>query len=51
LVEEIEKNIDPDIERVHIEQAKKRRDEIKTGKIKPIQGDDALNKIKSMVKL
>ena len=38
LVESIVTNIDPDVERLHITEAKKRRDEIRQGKVKPIRG-------------
>ncbi len=47
LVESIE--IDSNIEAAHIKEVKKRRDEIRSGKVRGIPGDEALARVRNLV--
>lgn len=51
LIEYLETNIDNDLERMHLDMAKKRRDEIRSGQIQPIDGDEALARVRRIVKI
>ncbi len=44
LVEYLETNMNPSLERTHIKIVKRRRDEIRKGLVKPIEGETALNR-------
>lgn len=50
LVASIEANIDPDLEKLHIRQAIRRRDEIRQGKVQPIPGKEGMAKVRAMAK-
>lgn len=50
LVEYLETNIDRDLEHLHIETAKRRRDEIRSGRVQPIEGKEALTHVRRIVK-
>jgi len=50
LVASIEANIDPDLEKLHIHQAIRRRDEIRQGEVQPIPGKEGMAKVKAMAK-
>ncbi|MFH1562647.1 MAG: addiction module protein [Nitrospirota bacterium] len=50
LVASIESNIDAHLERLHITYAKRRRDEIRYGKVQSIPGEEALAKVKGIIK-
>jgi hypothetical protein len=49
LVESIVTNVDPRVERLHVMEVKKRRDEIRQGKVKPVPGEKALAEVRAMV--
>jgi hypothetical protein len=49
LVEYLGTHIDLDIERIHIDIAKRRRDEIRSGLVQPIDGEEALAHVRRMV--
>jgi len=48
LVASIEANIDPDLEKLHIRQAIRRRDEIRQGKVQPIPGEEGIAKVRAI---
>jgi hypothetical protein len=41
IVEYLETHVDPDLERVHLDTVRRRRDEMKKGQVEPIDGQDA----------
>ena len=49
LVLSIEANVDPDVERSHIQEALRRRDEVRSGAVQPIPGHDALKQVRSAI--
>ena len=49
LVASIEEKIDPQVTKIHLAEVKKRRDEIRTGKVKPISGEEGLAKVRSII--
>lgn len=49
IVEYLESNVDPSLERLHIETVKRRRDEIRQGNIQPVNGKDALAKARRIL--
>lgn len=51
LVEYLETNIDHDLERLHLDTAKRRRDEVRSGQIQPIEGEEALAHVRRIVKI
>ena len=50
IVEYLETHIDPELERMHLDTAKRRRDDIRAGRVKPIDGDAALAKARKLAK-
>ena len=42
LVEYLATPVDPDLERVHLDTVKRRKEEVSSGEVKPIKGKDAL---------
>ena len=50
LVEYLATHPDGDLERLHLDTAKRRRDELRTGKVQPIDGDEALARVRRSVK-
>jgi hypothetical protein len=42
LIEYFATHIDPDLERVHLDTVKRRKEELRAGEVKPIKGKDAL---------
>jgi putative addiction module component (TIGR02574 family) len=46
LVESLE---DETIEKLWIKEAKRRRDEIRSGRVKPISGDEALKQVRKLI--
>jgi len=50
LVASIEEKIDTQITEIHLEEVNKRRDEIRSGRVKPINGEDGLAKVRAIVK-
>ncbi len=51
LVEKLMENIDidRDTETLQIREAKKRRDEIRSGRVQPVPGEEALKKVRDMI--
>lgn len=41
IIEFLETNVDPDLERLHLDTVKRRRDEMRGGQVMPIDGQDA----------
>jgi hypothetical protein len=50
LVEYLETHTDHDLERLHLDIAKRRRDEIRSGQVQPIDGDHALAHVRRLIK-
>lgn len=50
LVEYLEIHIDRDLERIHLDTAKRRRDEVRAGQVQPIDGEEALARVRRIVK-
>lgn len=51
LIEYLESHIDSDLERIHMDIAKRRRDEIRSGQVQPIDGEEALARVRRRVKI
>ena len=49
LIESLEFDIDPQIQTVWLDEAKKRRGEILSGAVQPIEGDDALAQVRRLL--
>ena len=49
LVLSIEANVDPDIEHAHVQEAIRRRDEVRSGTVQPVPGDKALKQVRSTI--
>ena len=49
LIEYVESHIDGNLEQIHLDTAKRRRDEIRRGQIQPIDGEEALARVRRMV--
>ncbi len=49
LVASIEEEVDPQVTKIHLAEVKKRRDEIRSGRVKPINGEDGLAKVRAIV--
>jgi len=49
LVEYLETHRDQDIERMHLDIAKKRRDDILSGRVQTIDGDEALARVRQIL--
>jgi hypothetical protein len=49
IVEYLESNVDPPLERLHMETVKRRRDDIRQGYIQPVNGKDALTKVRRVL--
>lgn len=49
LVEYIESHINRDLERFHINEAKRRRDEIRSGRVQSIYGEEVLAHVRQLV--
>jgi hypothetical protein len=49
LLENIGENIDSDAEGLQIKEAKRRRDEIRSGQVLPVPGENALKQVRKMV--
>ncbi|MBN1102837.1 MAG: addiction module protein [Deltaproteobacteria bacterium] len=41
IVEYLETNVNPDLERLHLDTVKRRRDEMRKGNVEPVDGKDA----------
>ena len=42
-------HISPDIEHLHLEEVQRRSEEIKSGRVKPIPGEEALAKVREII--
>jgi len=51
LIEYLETHIDGDLERIHLDTAKRRRDEVRSGRVQPIDGEEALVRVRRLVKI
>ena len=49
LVASIETKVNPNIERLHLAEAKRRRDEIRQGKTEQVPGKDSLAKVRATI--
>lgn len=49
LVASIENDIDPQVTKSHLEEVKKRRDAIRSGKVVPINGEEGLAQVRAMI--
>jgi Putative addiction module component len=49
LVAYIETHVAPDIERAHLDEARRRRDEIRTGLVMPVDGESVMTKARELV--
>jgi len=49
LVASIEEKIDPQVTKIHLAEVKKRRDEIRSGKVRPINGEEGLAKVRAII--
>lgn len=49
LVVSIEEKIDPQVTKIHLTEVKKRRDEIRSGKVQPIGGEEGLAKVRAII--
>jgi len=49
LIVSIEEKVDPKITRIHLTEIKRRRDEIRSGKVKPIKGEEGLAKARAVI--
>jgi hypothetical protein len=51
LIEYVESHIDNDLERIHLDTAKKRRDEVRSGQVRPVEGEEALARVRQVIKI
>lgn len=49
IIDYLETHINPDIERIHLDAVKRRKDEIKQGKVKPIKGNDVAVMVRKII--
>ena len=49
LVASIEEKIDPQITKIHLAEVIRRRDEIRSGKVQPINGEEGLAKVRAIL--
>ncbi len=49
LVASIEERIDPQVTKIHLAEVMRRRDEIRSGKVQPINGEEGLAKVRSIL--
>ena len=49
LVAIIEENIDPQITKIHLAEVIRRRDEIRSGKAQPVNGEEGLAKVRAIL--
>jgi hypothetical protein len=49
LVASIEADIDPQVTKIHLKEAKRRRDEIRSGKVEPINGEEGLAQVRAII--
>lgn len=49
LVAYMETHIEPEIERAHLDEARRRRDEVRTGQVVPLDGESVMSKARELV--
>lgn len=49
LVASLEENIDPQVTKSQLAEVKKRRDELRSGRVLPINGEEGLAKVRAMI--
>ncbi len=49
LVAYLETHVDPEVERANLEQAKRRRDEVRTGRVEPLSGESVMAKAREIL--
>jgi hypothetical protein len=49
IVDYVETHVDSDIERKHLDTAKRRRDEVRSGQVRPVDGEEALARVRRLV--
>lgn len=49
LIESLESDVDPTIQAVWLDAAKRRRDEIRDGSVQPIEGEEALAQVRQLL--
>lgn len=49
LIESLEFDVDPEIQAVWLDEARKRRSEILSGAVQPIEGEDALAQVRRLI--
>ncbi len=49
IIEYLETNIDPSLEQLHLENVKRRRNEMRSGNVQPVNGKDALDKARRIL--
>lgn len=49
LVASLEDNIDPQVTKSQLAEVKKRRDELRSGRVLPINGEEGLAKVRAMI--
>ncbi len=49
LIANIEQGIDPQITKIHLAEVKRRRDEIHTGIVQPLDGEECLTKVREII--
>ena len=49
IIQYLETNIDPSLEQLHLETVKRRKNEIRSGNVQPVNGKDALDKARRIL--
>ena len=49
LIEYLATHIDPDLERVHLDTVKRRKEEMKTGQVEPVNGKEGLTQARRIL--
>ena len=49
LIEYLATNVDPDLERVHLDTVKRRKEEMKTGQVEPVKGKEGLTQARRIL--
>lgn len=50
LVDYLETHVDPQLERRHLDRVKRRRDEVRSGQVEPVDGEEALEKARRILR-
>jgi len=49
IIQYLETNIDPSLEQLHLETVRRRKNEIRSGNVQPVNGKDALDKARRIL--